>query len=69
MDESTTGGRAAAAETLEAEPDRALMERNGITRVTTYQYRVDGYRYTQLTDALAQVARRSRAEAGARPAA
>ena len=42
-------------------PDRqdeaALMVRNGITRVPADHYHVDGYRYTNLADALAQVRR------------
>lgn len=39
-------------------PDEAdLMVRNGITRVRADQYHVDGYRYTSLADALAQVRR------------
>ena len=37
----------------------ALMERNGITLVTANQYHVDGYRYSNLADALAQVRRGS----------
>lgn len=54
---STMGGRALAAEPLEADPNFALMERNGITRVRVDHYQVDGYRYTNLADALAQVGR------------
>jgi len=61
---STMGGRALAAEPLEADPDSALMERNGITRVRVDQYQVDGYRYTNLADALAQVSRTARGRAG-----
>ena len=47
-----------------AEPDAesALMARNGIIRVAAFQYQVDGYRYGNLADALAQVTRRARAE-------
>jgi hypothetical protein len=45
------------------ERESAMMERNGITRVPADQYHVDGYRYTNLADALAQVRR----GAGARP--
>jgi hypothetical protein len=37
----------------------AVMARNGITCVPAYQYHVDGYRYTNLADALAQAGRRS----------
>ena len=39
----------------QAEAD--LMARNGITRVRADHYDVDGYRYTNLADALAQVRR------------
>jgi hypothetical protein len=46
-----------------AELESAMMKRNGITRVPADQYHVDGYRYTNLADALAQVRR----GAGARP--
>ena len=53
----TMGGLALAAETPDANPDFALMERNGITRVRADQYHVDGYRYTSLADAVAQVGR------------
>lgn len=46
-------------------PDSALVEdteaaillRNGITRIPADHYHVDGYRYTSLADALAQVRR------------
>ena len=41
------------------EADDALMARFNITRVPADQFHVDGYRYSQLADALAQ-ARRSR---------
>ena len=49
---------------LAAAPDAecAVMERNGIVRVAAFQYHVDGYRYGNLADALAQVTRRARAE-------
>lgn len=50
------------AESLEdAEVD--VMTRNRITRVVAYQYHVDGYRYSSLADALAQVGRESRKRA------
>lgn len=42
------------------DPEAAVMIRNGITRVQADQYQVDGYRYTNLADALAQVTRGSR---------
>lgn len=45
----------------DAEAD--VMARNRITRVAAYQYHVDGYRYSNLADALAQVARESRKRA------
>lgn len=60
---STMGGLALAAETPDADLDFALMERNGITRVRADQYHVDGYRYTSLADALAQVSRVARVRA------
>ena len=40
-----------------ADPDLAVMHRNGILRVPADQYHVDGYRYSSLADALAQVRR------------
>jgi len=40
--------------------DAALLARYGIERVPVDQFRVDGYRYSSLPDAVAQ-ARRSRA--------
>lgn len=45
----------------DAETD--VMARNRITRIEAYQYHVDGYRYSNLADALAQVARESRKRA------
>jgi len=63
---SAASSGAVAAETFEADADPALMEHNGITRVTAYQYWVDGYRYTNLSDALAQAERRRRADASSR---
>ena len=42
---------------LRSDPDAAVMARNGITRVTVDQYHVDGYRYSNLRDAMAQVSR------------
>ena len=47
------------AATADAERDSALIERHGITLVRADQYHVDGYRYTNLADALAQAARRA----------
>ena len=41
-------------------PEAAVMLRNGITRRRADRYDVDGYRYTSLGDALAQVTRSSR---------
>lgn len=66
----TTGGLVLAMEVPDPDPDVALMERNGIIRVPAHQYWVDGYRYTNLADALAQVKRgvRARAETSGRPA-
>lgn len=48
-------------EAIEAE--LAVMERNGITLVRANQYHVDGYRYSNLADAMAQVNRGSVARA------
>ena len=46
----------------DAEADRELIERHGITVVRADQYQIDGYRYTNLTDAVAQARRRAAAE-------
>jgi len=43
------------------DPEAAVMIRNGITRVRADHYEVDGYRYGNLADAIAQVTRHSRA--------
>lgn len=40
-----------------------VAARNGIRRTVAFHYHVDGYRYTTLADALAQVARESRKRA------
>ena len=42
-----------------ATDDVAVMARNGITRTEAFYYHVDGFRYSSLRDALAQVARGS----------
>ena len=47
-----------------SDPEEAVMMRNGITRVRADQYHVDGYRYTNLGDAMAQVARGAHARTG-----
>ena len=47
-----------------AEDEEAMLERNGITRVPAHHYHVDGYRYSNLADALAQVRRGSAGRAG-----
>ena len=41
----------------------AQMARHGIVRVPVDQFHVDGFRYTNLTDALAQARRAARKEA------
>ena len=46
-----------------ADLEFAMMERNGITRVPADQFHVDGYRYSNLADALAQVTRGAGARA------
>lgn len=46
-----------------ADLEFAMMERNGITRVPADQFHVDGYRYSNLADALAQVKRGAGARA------
>ena len=56
MDATATESPAAAGP-RNAEDDAALMARNGIARVRADQYLVDGYRYANLADALAQVSR------------
>lgn len=43
----------------DAERDRELMDRHGIAVVRADQYHVDGYRYTNLADAIAQAGRRA----------
>ena len=43
----------------DAAHDRELMERHGIAVVRADQYHVDGYRYTNLADAVAQARRRA----------
>lgn len=40
-----------------------VAARNGIRRIVAFHYHVDGYRYSSLVDALAQVARESRKRA------
>lgn len=54
--ESKTGA-ANAPEATDADPELAVMARNGITRVAAHHYDVDGYRYAKLADALSQVQR------------
>lgn len=68
---SIMGSLALAAETPDLDPEVAVMERNGIIRVPAHQYWVDGYRYTNLADALAQVKRSAgaRAETASKPVA
>ena len=58
-------GPAPAPGAVQADPDRDLLARNGIVRVAVYQYRVDGYCYANLADAIAQVRRGSLARAAA----
>jgi len=59
-DESRDGPAA-----VDAETEAALMARNGITRVWADRYQVDGYLYSRLADALAQVGRGARGRAAA----
>lgn len=54
---SIMGNRAPGRPTMNEDMDEAVLARNGITRVVTHHYLVDGYRYTTLTDALSQVRR------------
>lgn len=42
---------------VDGQSEAALMARNGIVRMRADHYHVDGYRYTNLADALAQVRR------------
>lgn len=44
------------------ESDVSLMARHGIVRVPADQFHVDGFRYTNLADALAQAKRAGRKE-------
>ena len=44
-----------------ADPEIAVMARHDIVRIPANHYHVDGYRYTNLADALAQVSRGARA--------
>ena len=55
--EGMTSSLAARPPAAEADAELAVMARNGITRVSVHQYKVDGYRYGNLGDALAQVSR------------
>ena len=41
----------------DGDSESAVMARNGITRIPAYRYQVDGYSYSNLADALAQVNR------------
>ena len=43
----------------DAEHERELIERHGIAVIRAEQFCVDGYRYTNLVDALAQARRSS----------
>ena len=61
MTSPISGPGSAAAATAE---ERAIMERDGITLVPANQYHVDGYRYSNLADAVAQVTRGSASRAG-----
>jgi hypothetical protein len=60
---STAGAIALAADVPAVEDEIAVMARNGIVRVPANHYLVDGYRYTNLADALAQVNRGARGRA------
>ena len=55
--EDMTSSLVARAPAAEADAELAVMARNGITRISVDQYQVDGYRYGNLGDALAQVSR------------
>lgn len=61
MDRTGSTGRDDSAKDLTREasrdPEAAVLARNRITRTTFSRYEVDGYRYTNLADALAQVSR------------
>jgi len=43
--------------------EAAMLERNGITRITVHQYHVDGFRYSSIGEAMAQVKRAARGRA------
>ena len=53
----TAADRPTGAGARDVQDEADLMVRNGITRVRADHYLVDGYRYTNLADALAQVRR------------
>ena len=42
---------------ISADDELATLARNGIVRVPAFHYLVDGYRYSNMADAMAQVAR------------
>ena len=46
-----------------AADESALLERNGITRTIVHQYHVDGFRYSSVGEAMAQVKRSARGRA------
>lgn len=46
-----------------AADEAAMLERNGITRTTIHQYHVDGFRYSSIGEAMAQVKRSARGRA------
>lgn len=43
--------------------EAAMLERNGITRIIVHHYHVDGFRYSSIGDAMAQVKRSARGRA------
>ena len=61
---AAASGRPTGPDAQDGQAEADLIERNGITRVRADRYHVDGYRYANLADALAQV-RRGAAERGA----
>ena len=55
--EDMTSSLVARPAAAEEDAELAVMARNGIARVSVSQYEVDGFRYGNLADALAQVSR------------
>lgn len=62
---TTAAERPSGADARDAQAETDMMVRNGIACVRADHYLVDGYRYTNLADALAQVRRGAAGRAAA----